>query len=73
MYFTTHNIFLGLVIGTATLLVYIVIRFLQTRRPDGFPPGLPTILGLGNLHQVPTQKAFLKFHEFHETYGDVVG
>ncbi|KAH7311277.1 cytochrome P450 21 [Stachybotrys elegans] len=50
------------------------IRFLlSTRRPHNFPPGPPSILGLGNLHQVPPKHPFLQFHEWFQTYGDIVG
>lgn len=55
-------------------LLFLVVRFLlQTRRPANFPPGPPTKLGLGNLHQVPPEKPFLKFREWSKQYGDVIG
>ena len=60
--------------GIAALLGYAVTQYLlATRRPPGFPPGPPTSLGLGNIHQVPTEKGFLKFQKLHEQYGDIVG
>lgn len=60
---------------SGALFVFIsVIRFLlQTRRPSNFPPEPPSRLGLGNLHQVPLEKPFLKFHEWSKIYGDIFG
>lgn len=58
----------------AVFVVVAIVRFLlQTRRPHGFPPGPPTTLGLGNLHQVPPGKPFLKFDEWSKEYGDIIG
>lgn len=45
---------------------------LSTSRPENFPPGPPTIPGLGNLHQMPPSKPYLKFHEWSKQYGDLV-
>lgn len=68
----------ALVLATALssgiyLLLSIVGYLLQTRRPPNFPPGPPTMLGLGNLHQLPARMPFLKFHEWFENYGDIIG
>lgn len=61
-------------IAVALYVATSTIRFLlSTRRPSNFPPGPPPVLGLGNLHQVPPGQPFLKFHEWFQTYGDVVG
>ncbi|KAI8247569.1 Cytochrome P450 monooxygenase patH [Colletotrichum sp. SAR 10_77] len=46
---------------------------LAARRPKNYPPGPPAILGLGNILQVPPEKSFLKFTEWKQTYGDMVG
>lgn len=43
-------------------VVPIVSWLLQcNQRPKTFPPGPPTIPILGNIHQMPTKHAFLKF------------
>lgn len=61
-------------LGAAMFLGLVILRWvLGTLRPKGFPPGPPIIPGLGNLHQMPLQKPYLKFHEWAKQYGDVVG
>jgi cytochrome P450 len=60
-------------IGALHLLLSITRFLLSTRRPKGYPPGPPPILGLGNLHQIPLERPFLKFHEWSKVYGDIVG
>jgi hypothetical protein len=37
--------------------------FWASRRPANFPPGPPTRPFVGNLHQLPKSKAFLKYHD----------
>lgn len=59
--------------GFLLLLLLPLLRwFLSTLRPQNFPPGPPVIPGLGNLHQIPPSKPFLKFHEWSKQYGDLV-
>jgi cytochrome P450 len=65
--------FSAAVTGAAYILVLIGQFLLQTRRPKNYPPGPPILLGLGNLHQMPLQRPFLKFHEWSKIYGDIVG
>ncbi|KAK8108356.1 cytochrome P450 [Apiospora sp. TS-2023a] len=61
-------------LGAGILVAFLLIRWvLGTLRPKGFPPGPPIIPGLGNLHQMPLQKPYLKFHEWAKQYGDIVG
>ncbi|KAH8668778.1 cytochrome P450 [Xylariales sp. PMI_506] len=61
-------------VGIGLLLVYLTVSWIVgTLRPKGFPPGPPIIPGLGNLHQMPIEKPYLKFHEWAQKYGDVVG
>ncbi|KAF9878281.1 cytochrome P450 [Colletotrichum karsti] len=55
-------------------LVYLLGSWaLAARRPKDFPPGPPTVLGLGNVLQIPPEKPFLKFTEWRKTYGDILG
>jgi hypothetical protein len=49
-------IIIGLAFG-----VVLVRYYLASRRPKNFPPGPPTLPFLGNITQVPTSKAFLKY------------
>ncbi|KAI1845953.1 hypothetical protein JX266_008040 [Neoarthrinium moseri] len=61
-------------VGVGVVLTFLLARWvLGTLRPKGFPPGPPIIPGLGNLHQMPIQKPYLKFHEWAKQYGDIVG
>ncbi|TQN70476.1 Cytochrome P450 monooxygenase patH [Colletotrichum shisoi] len=58
----------------AAVLVFVFGSWvLSTRRPKDFPPGPPPALVMGNVLQMPSEKAFLKFHEWKKTYGDIVG
>ncbi|KAH8205741.1 hypothetical protein TruAng_000017 [Truncatella angustata] len=62
------------VAGMAVILSFLLARWISgTLRPKDFPPGPPIIPGLGNLHQMPIQKPYLKFHEWAKQYGDIVG
>ncbi|RGP61683.1 cytochrome p450 [Fusarium sporotrichioides] len=54
--------------------VVVLIRYyLASRRPKDFPPGPPTVPFLGNITQVPTSKAFLKFRDMQAEYGSIIG
>lgn len=60
--------------GAAVLFTLVLAKWvLATLRPRDFPPGPPIIPGLGNLHQMPIAKPYLKFHEWSKQYGEVVG
>ncbi|KAH8801444.1 cytochrome P450 [Xylogone sp. PMI_703] len=69
--FSTTGAILGLVV--ASLVAYNLLRYaLATQRATSLPPGPPTIPFLGNLHQIPTTKAYLKFQEWSRRYGPIV-
>lgn len=55
---------------TATLLVLYKLRNVG-RRPKDFPPGPPTLPIIGNLHQMPKEKAHLQFKKWADEYGPV--
>lgn len=62
----------ALSLGVAiSLLVYLCLRnlFRPSKSHLNFPPGPATIPFLGNLHQIPLTKSFLKFAEWSRTYG----
>lgn len=62
-----------IITGFLLLLALPALRWiLSTSRPQNFPPGPPTIPVLGNLHQMPPSKPYLKFHEWSKQYGDLV-
>ena len=52
-----------------TLLIYRCSKI--GTRPKGYPPGPPTLPLIGNLHQMPKEKAHLQFQKWAETYGPV--
>ncbi|KZL85875.1 cytochrome p450 [Colletotrichum incanum] len=65
---------LGLLSAAAAVTVYFIGGWvLSTRRPKDFPPGPPPALIMGNVLQLPAEKAFIKFQEWAKIYGDVVG
>ncbi|KAI0437890.1 cytochrome P450 [Xylaria telfairii] len=62
----------SLILGTTTLiLVYLLYSRLRwpSAIASGFPSGPPTVPFLGNIHQIPLTKAYLKFTEWGRTYG----
>ena len=41
------------------------------RRPKDYPPGPPTLPILGNLHQIPLEKAHKQFEKWAQEYGPI--
>lgn len=65
---------LSVALASSVLLLLLLIRFaLSTLRPQGFPPGPPTIPGIGNLHQIPLTANFLQFASWARQYGSILG
>ena len=50
------------VVAASLVIIWTLFKYvLASRRPKGFPKGPDTVPLLGNLHQLPTSKAFLKW------------
>ncbi|KAK3382212.1 cytochrome P450 [Lasiosphaeria ovina] len=64
---------LGLLSLAGLFVYHAVVWLLSTRRPPNFPPGPPSILGLGNLHNFPRENPFLTAAEWAKQYGPITG
>ncbi|KAI5456084.1 cytochrome P450 [Mariannaea sp. PMI_226] len=64
-------------VGVGALIILLVFCVAQNiiagLRPRAFPPGPRTLPIIGNLHQLPLRKAFLRFHEWSKKYGEIIG
>lgn len=66
----TTSFLLGLVL----IFFSATVRWLlSTRRPKNFPPGPPTLLGPGNLHQVPQLWSWETVDSWAKKYGPIMG
>ncbi|KIW98759.1 uncharacterized protein Z519_00422 [Cladophialophora bantiana CBS 173.52] len=71
---TVFSVASKLVLVSFTVLLLVLARYsAASRRPRGFPPGPPTLPIIGNLHQFPLKKPFIRFLEWSKQYGAVVG
>lgn len=61
--------FLSLLLAILAVLVVKLGKVGQ--RPKGCPPGPPTLPIIGNLHQLPSTNAHVKFKEWADEYGPI--
>ncbi|KAJ5754119.1 uncharacterized protein N7511_008272 [Penicillium nucicola] len=66
---------LGLALyGTVVFFIVSLVRYaLASQRPKDFPPGPPCLPIIGNLHQIPLSRAYLRWQEWSKQYGSIVG
>ncbi|KHN94309.1 Cytochrome P450 [Metarhizium album ARSEF 1941] len=60
-----------LVLGFLTALLAAYLVSSVGRRDPKLPPGPPTLPIIGNLHQIPTTLAYLKFSQWAKQYGEI--
>ncbi|KAF5558957.1 cytochrome p450 [Fusarium mexicanum] len=61
--------------GVYLLIPVLILGFWRLsrigRRPEGYPPGPPTLPIIGNLHQIPNRKRHIQFQKWAEQYGPI--
>ncbi|KAF5602430.1 cytochrome p450 [Fusarium subglutinans] len=61
--------------GVYLLILVLILGFWRLsrigRRPEGYPPGPPTLPIIGNLHQIPNRKRHIQFQKWAEQYGPI--
>lgn len=51
---------------------YLIVRLLQVgKRPSNLPPGPPTLPLIGNLHLMPSRRAYEQFTEWGKRHGPI--
>ncbi|CAL1706628.1 unnamed protein product [Somion occarium] len=64
------SILLFTILAVSSAWLWLRLRKVGTRELE-LPPGPPTLPLLGNILELPTAKAYLKFAEWAKTYGDI--
>ncbi|KAI1121293.1 cytochrome P450 [Nemania abortiva] len=60
------------VAGAAIVVAFACVHWSGLgRRPDGLPPGPPTLPIIGNIHQLPTSEPHKQFQKWAKEYGPV--
>ncbi|OGM48636.1 hypothetical protein ABOM_002069 [Aspergillus bombycis] len=67
---TILKLLIALIVSSATAFALRLMR--ASRRSASLPPGPPTLPLIGNIHQIPSAKGFLKFQKWARIYGPVV-
>ncbi|GAB1318300.1 Fumitremorgin C synthase [Madurella fahalii] len=63
------SLYLSILITAAALAIFKLRNV--GRRPEGYPPGPPTLPILGNLHQIPAKDSHVQFKKWAEEYGPI--
>ncbi|KAB2573838.1 Cytochrome P450 monooxygenase patH [Lasiodiplodia theobromae] len=66
--------YLSGLVSCLVLVIYLLGRYyVAAQRPKNFPPGPPTLPFIGNLHQIPASRAYLRWEEWKKEYGSIIG